>query len=199
MLDDFELDYPEDEDFSDDDDGGGSGPNRKLILIAGILGAGIFIAIAGIAFWFFVLRTPPLTAAEQSQTQVALSATSSHWQSQTEIAGISAATYTPEPTEPPTNTPTATEIPQAALPSVTSEGGPTADPRTATVQALLTQAALAQTQAAEAILTVTATPTSTALPDTGFADDVGVPALLGITGLLILVIFVSRRLRDVTA
>jgi LPXTG-motif cell wall-anchored protein len=64
---------------------------------------------------------------------------------------------------------------------------------------LLTQAALAQTQAAEAILTVTATPTTTALPDTGFADDVGVPALLGMAGLLILVIFVARRLREATA
>jgi LPXTG-motif cell wall-anchored protein len=196
MLDDFELDYPEDEDFPDEDEGG-SGPNRKLILIAGVLGVGIFIAIGGIAFWFFFLRGP--SDVEVSQTQVASSATAAVGGTQTAIAGISAATYTPLPSELPTNTPTATSVPAAALPSATTEGGPTADPRTATVQALLTQAALAQTQAAEAILTVTATPTSTALPDTGFADDVGIPALLGMTGLLILVIFVSRRLREVTA
>ena len=197
MLDDFELDYPEDEDFPDED-GDGSGPNRKLILFAGIIGAGMLIAIAGIAFWFFRLRTPPLTTAEQTETQVAISATEAVGLTQTLIAGLADAPDTPTPTDPPTNTPTATDVPAAAA-ILSTPIGPTADPRTATVQALLTQAAMAQTQAAEAILTVTATPTSTALPDTGFADDVGVPALLGMTGLLILVIFIARRLREVTA
>ena len=60
-------------------------------------------------------------------------------------------------------------------------------------------AALAQTQAAQELLTQTATPTATGLPDTGFADDVGAPTLLAMAGLLILVIFVARRLRASTA
>jgi len=66
------------------------------------------------------------------------------------------------------------------------------------VQALLTQAALAQTQAAQQLLTQTATPTATGLPDTGFADDIGAPTLLGMAALLIVVIFVARRLRAAT-
>jgi LPXTG-motif cell wall-anchored protein len=66
------------------------------------------------------------------------------------------------------------------------------------VEALLTQAALAQTQAAQQLLTQTATPTATGLPDTGFADDIGAPTLLGMAALLILVIFIARRMRAAT-
>ena len=199
MLDDFDMDFPEDEDFSEDE-GEASGPDRKFLMIAGGLGGAIILIIACIAGYWFFIRTPPVSDAEQTQTALAISAAQSQAQTQTAIAGIPAFTNTPSPTVPPTNTPTPTvAIPTATSEAVDDPGGPTADPRTATVQALLTQAALAQTQAAEAILTVTATPTSTALPDTGFADDVGVPALLGMAGLLILVIFVARRLREATA
>jgi LPXTG-motif cell wall-anchored protein len=62
----------------------------------------------------------------------------------------------------------------------------TVDPRTATVSALLTQAASTAT---------TRTPTVTALPVTGFAEDVGVPGLVGLALVLIVVIFLARRLR----
>ncbi|HKJ26699.1 MAG TPA: LPXTG cell wall anchor domain-containing protein, partial [Anaerolineales bacterium] len=67
--------------------------------------------------------------------------------------------------------------------------------------ALLTQAALAQTQAAAQLLTQspTPTPTSTGLPDTGIMDDIGAPTMLGMAGLLILVIFITRRLRAATS
>ncbi len=72
----------------------------------------------------------------------------------------------------PTNTPVLNE--------------PTEDPRTATVAALLTMQAAGTT-----------TPTATALPDTGFADDVGIPGLFGLAGALLLVIILARRLRTV--
>jgi LPXTG-motif cell wall-anchored protein len=62
----------------------------------------------------------------------------------------------------------------------------TTDPRTATVAALLTQAAEAQQ---------TVTPTASGLPQTGFAEDVGVPGLVGLSLALIVVIFLARRLR----
>jgi len=42
---------------------------------------------------------------------------------------------------------------------------------------------------------VIATPTPTALPDTGFIDDVGLPGLLGLAAALVLVVFIVRRLR----
>jgi hypothetical protein len=43
----------------------------------------------------------------------------------------------------------------------------------------------------------TTTPTATALPDTGFADDVGIPGLFALAGALLLVIIFARRLRTV--
>jgi len=39
------------------------------------------------------------------------------------------------------------------------------------------------------------TGTTTALPQTGFAEDVGLPGLLGAAAILLLVIFLARRLR----
>ena len=72
--------------------------------------------------------------------------------------------------------------------SKSGKAGHQMDPRTATVSALLTQAIVAQQ-------TGTAPPTATALPKTGFAEDVGLPSLLGLTLLLIAVIFIVRRLR----
>jgi LPXTG-motif cell wall-anchored protein len=74
----------------------------------------------------------------------------------------------------------ASDTPAADLGSV--------DSRTATVAALLTQAA-------DAKLTTTVEPTSTALPSTGFATDSGIPSLLGIAVVLLAVIFLVRRLR----
>jgi LysM repeat protein len=79
---------------------------------------------------------------------------------------------------PPTNTPV------LASPTV-SPPSPTID-RTATVAALLTEAAAGK---------LTATPTTSALPTTGFVEDVGVPGLLGIALVMILLIFLARRLR----
>jgi hypothetical protein len=40
------------------------------------------------------------------------------------------------------------------------------------------------------------TPSPTALSQTGFADEVGLPAMLGMAALLMLVIFLARRLRS---
>ncbi|HUV29136.1 MAG TPA: LPXTG cell wall anchor domain-containing protein, partial [Anaerolineales bacterium] len=62
---------------------------------------------------------------------------------------------------------------------------PTID-RTATVSALLTEAASGR---------LTPTPTASSLPDTGFAEDVGIPAMVGLALLLVVIIFLARRLR----
>jgi LPXTG-motif cell wall-anchored protein len=59
----------------------------------------------------------------------------------------------------------------------------------ATVQALQTQVALGGNG------TTTPQATSTALPKTGFADEYGIPGVLGLAAVLIAVIFLSRKLR----
>jgi hypothetical protein len=85
--------------------------------------------------------------------------------------------------------PLATATPVVAAPT-SVVATPTQNPSTAT--------AFAKTAAAQQ-LTLTAlhtTPGATALPTTGFMDDVGgIPFLLGAALLLVLVIFLARRLR----
>ena len=194
MLDDFDLEFPEDE----DEDVGEERPNRTFLMVAGGLGALIVISlVCVVAYILLGGRGEEEAAQAQSETQTAIAAAAATNQS----ASQTAQALIPTDTSPPT--PTDTQIPPTAtltepfIPTATGGLGPTSDPRTATVQSLLTQAAQAQTQAAAELLT--ASPTATALPDTGFADDIGAPALLGLAVLLILVIFVARRLRVETA
>ena len=202
MLDDFDIDFPEEEDGFEEEEEAPEGRNRTFMLIAGGLGGLIIIALICVAVYVFLIR--PRTAANQLafQTQTSL-AEDAAFQAQTQTAAFLVPTDTPVPsptnTAVPTNTPVPTDTQEAPPVDDGTGGGPTPDPRTATVQALLTQAALAQTQAAQELLTQTATPTATGLPDTGFADDVGAPTLLAMAALLILVIFVARRLRANTA
>jgi hypothetical protein len=92
---------------------------------------------------------------------------------------------------PPDPEPEPVGLPESwADAAVQLTAAPTVGPRTATVAALLTQAAQQ---------TATVLPTATALPGTGFADEVGAPSLLALAALLILVIFLVRRLRKVDA
>jgi hypothetical protein len=64
---------------------------------------------------------------------------------------------------------------------------PTQNPATATIAAGFTQLAVS---------TQTVIATSTALPNTGFADDIGAPGLLLMAIALVVVIFLVRRLRS---
>ncbi|MDD2694412.1 MAG: hypothetical protein PHD58_00625 [Anaerolineales bacterium] len=160
--------------------------NRPFFVIAGILAGFTLLALACIAVYafYFVPQRRAQQAAQVEQlnaqnTQMAAAIT------QTSVAA--AFTSTPTATQPtlPTSTPTVTPV--VVLPSPTTVS--TQDPRTATVAALLTQAASGQQTVAPR------TPTPTALPVTGFADDVGLPGMLGLAALLIVVIVMSRRLR----
>jgi len=83
-------------------------------------------------------------------------------------------------TVPPTNTPVIAEA--------TETLSPTPDPATMTVAAAFTQIAVS---------TQTVIATSTALPNTGFADDIGAPGLIAMALALVVVIFLVRRLRAV--
>jgi hypothetical protein len=96
-------------------------------------------------------------------------------------------TPTPEPTATPVLVDPATETPGAGV--VPRDASADA---TATVEALNTELAVAQ-------LTATVMPTVTALSDTGFADDVGLPGLLLGAMLLFVIIFLARRLRATPA
>jgi len=178
-------------DLDDMDSGGGESPppeessNRAFLIAAGVLGAIAVLALLCIAAYALILRPRQIAARDEQlamvnaqNTQVALAITQTS-------AAAAAATFTPTVTPVP-NTPTPSPTAVIAVPTNTLI--PTQDPRTATVAALLTQAA---------VTTQTPDLNATELPTTGFADDVGLPAMLGLSLLLVVVIFLARRLRSV--
>jgi hypothetical protein len=201
MLDDFDF-----EDFDESEPEGlppEEGDNRTFLLVAGGLGVLVVLTLIIMAVYaFFILPNRGGGDADANATIAAQNEQIAQSLTETAIAG--AFSPTPSNTAAPTNTPAPTDTPAVIFsptPGGTDVGiGPTADPRTATVEALLTQAAVAQTQAASSILTVTPTPTPvSSLPDTGLLDDLGTTGLIGLTAILLVVIFAARRLRSVNS
>lgn len=210
MLDDFDLDFPEDEEELEEE--GGAPSNRTFIMIAGGLGGAIIIALICIFVYVNFFGAPSEEEiANQTQTAIAFNNATNVAGTETALAAIPTDTPTLPPTNTPTQAPTDTPVDTVeGIPSATLDlgGGPTADPRTATVEALLTQAAQAQTEAANQILT--SSPTPTALPDTGVLDDIideaidpengnGATNLLILTIFLLVIIFAARQIRKATS
>jgi LPXTG-motif cell wall-anchored protein len=155
--------------------------NRTFLIVAGILGGITVLALACIAVYaFFVLPRQRSNREAQIATLTAQANEIATSLARTAIAALATPTFTNTPLPTATTVRTATPV----LAVATDTPVPSADPRTATVAALLTQAAGTQSVA-----------TSTALPTTGFAEDVGIPGLLGMAVLLVAVIFLARRLR----
>lgn len=194
-LNDFEdLDF---EDVSSGDTIATSrGSNRTFLIVAGVLGGILLIALLAIAA-YAILILPGRGTGQQTQA-AEINATNTAIAQEAQLTAV-AWQVTLTPTFTATLEPTATNTP---VPSITSspvvaptntpvpEDGTPATPdtaATATVAALLTQQAAADEP--------TPIPTSTALPDTGFADDFGVPGLFLIAGVLLVIIILSRRLR----
>jgi LPXTG-motif cell wall-anchored protein len=161
--------------------------NRPFLVVAAILGAITLFALVCIAAYalYYVPKQSTLKVTQMAEvnTQNTEVAKAIELTSQAEaFTSTPTVTATPLPA-----TPVPTKTPVVVIPTNTTV--PTQDPRTATVAALLTQAAQVLQK------TVVPTPTTTALPTTGFADQVGVPGLIGLAILLLVVIFLSRRLR----
>jgi len=173
--------------------------NRTFVVIAGILGAVILLALVAMAV--FALLILPGRNAEQAEVAAKLNAQNTA----TVMAATSAAmtalvpteTPVPLPTDTPTPEPTSTPLPTEE-PTATAELGqggglPEDMAMTATVSALLTQAAGGKVD--EGTGEVDATPLPTALPDTGFADGMGIPAIVGLGILFVAMIMISRQVR----
>jgi LPXTG-motif cell wall-anchored protein len=177
--------------------------NRMFLIAAGVLGAIALIALICIAVYSLVLL--PRRREAQAQQKATLDVQN------TEVALIIANTSTAAAMAAIqaayTNTPTITPIPPTATASLVPTASPTSvlAVSTATTGATLqpemaTATVLNATLTANAILfskTLTARPpqATQAIPDTGFADNIGLPAMLGLAILLIAIIFLARRLR----
>jgi hypothetical protein len=156
--------------------------NRTFLIAAGILGGIVLlslICLVGVFVYQSSIATQQKAeqdalATQNAQVNEALTATAVVF----ELSLTPQASPTPFPTDTPVVAlPTDTDTPLASL---------TPDPATATVAAGLTQVAE---------LTMTVFPTSTSLPDSGFADNVGLPGLLIAAITLVVVIILARRLR----
>ncbi|MFH2103982.1 MAG: hypothetical protein ABIJ39_11580 [Chloroflexota bacterium] len=161
--------------------------NRTFLIVAGVLAGLVFLTLVCMAIYALVLG--PQLQENRDATQAAI-ATQNLGMQQAMTATADAALWTETPL--PSPEPTATNTPSPTPVVVLLTNTPVAAVNlTATYDALQTQFALTQTTSLE-------TPTSTLtteMPDSGFADEVGLPALIGITGALVVVILLARRLR----
>jgi len=183
------FDENDDLTFADEDEAlPGESSNRTFIIAASVLGGIILLSLVCVAAYALVVVPNQRTSADGVEaTQIAQNTQVAQMLTETAVADAfaQAALASPSPIASPTASPTpvvavATETP-TATPDIASTG---------TVAAALTQAA-------DAILTIV--PTSSALPDGGFADDVGIPGLVAMMIVFVAVIFFARKLRKVSA
>jgi len=157
--------------------------NRTFLIAAGILGGIVLLSIACLA-GYALLILPQQNAARQTQSAIETQNAGTISDALTATALAFDLSQTPQITD--TSFPT--DTPVVAQPSATNtlEFTLTPDPATATVAAGLTQVAAS---------TSTVVLTSTALPTSGFADEVGLPGLVIAAMVLVAIIFLARRLR----
>jgi LPXTG-motif cell wall-anchored protein len=186
QFEDFEEESP-----TPPEDSGKPSGNRNFIIAIGVLG-GISLLILIVLIIVGLVILPAQSKARKEQAALVNAQNTATSQAATQIAFAKAqATKTPTATNLPSATPVvaiATATPETIITVGTPVVAQDLSARTQTVAALLTQAAGGNG---------TATPTAkaTALPTTGFADEVGLPVLFGLALLLVVVIFVVRRLR----
>ena len=172
----------------------GEGGNRTFMMILigiGVLALASILCIVGV-FLFRpggVLNRGDVGATSTASVQIALASQ--------QALEATQATPLPSPTSALTSTPTNTPV--VVFATETPKPQNTSDPATATVEALQTQLASAQlTVTLQPKGTGTGTGTVTAnIPKTGFAD--GLPGLAILTVILLAIILLARRLREVPA
>jgi type II secretory pathway pseudopilin PulG len=180
MADDFEVGGPLPEEST----------NRPFVIAAAVLGGFMVLSIICLGLYALVLA-PRQRAARETQAANNLLQNTQVIVGMTETAGALQPSFTPPPTRPPlpSNTPTPTRV--VVLPTDT----PTATTAPPSTAGPLTQTAAAQATINALAATMGRTPTATALPTTGFADDVGLPNLILLGGGLVVIVFLARRLR----
>ena len=179
LDDDYENEYEDDETVEEESS------NKTFIVVASILGGIILLALLCVAVYALVF-VPKQKADANNVAEATSVASTQVVVLLTEAAVESALLDTPLASPSPISSPTASPTPVIAVATDT----PTATPNTAATGTV----AAALTQAGDAILTIV--PTSSELPDGGFADDVGIPSLVMLTTIFVAIIFFARKLRS---
>ena len=170
--------------FDDEETPPEEASNRTFLIAAGILGGIVLLSIACLAVYALVIL-PQQRAAQQTGEDNTLATQNAQVNDALTATGVA---FDLSQTPQATNTLPPTETLVVAQPTSTNtpEFTETPDPATETVAAGFTQ--LAES-------TSTVVLTSTALPTSGFADEVGLPGLVIAAMVLVAVIFLARRLR----
>lgn len=185
--------------------------NRTFLIIAAALGGVALLALICIAVYALVLlprsrnaQQSAVTTLDAQNTEVAAIIDST---STADAITREAASWTATPTVtpiPPTPTITSSPTPVVVVPTNTPLAAAQLITATATMDPILAkatelQATFSAAYTAAAISTQTAMPAQvtqqTGMPKTGFADEYGLPMLLGLAVLLVAIIFLARRLR----
>ncbi|HNT54567.1 MAG TPA: hypothetical protein PKG95_07635 [Anaerolineaceae bacterium] len=175
---------------------GGGGNNRVFPLILAIIGGVILLGLIILGVYLLIIQprekaniSQQNAMIEASNTAMALNATT------TAQANIQMLTLAAIPTATKTPTKTPVVAPTNTLrPSSTPILNPTQ--QTQTVAAFNTQAAATQTAVVVSGTGTPRAPSPTALGGFGFADEVGLPGLLGLAAVLVIIIVVARKLRS---
>ena len=202
----------EDSDFELFEEAGGSEPaispepvspaprgNRSFVLAAGITGGVILIGLIGLLGYNLVIGPQQQAARQQKAAQV-LAENTATAQAATEVAAAIQATEDAAKAPKPTSTlrpatqvvPTSTLAPTSVLAQANTATPPVAGGTLTSLQLTATMGSL-QTQLAAA---GSGTPRATSLPTTGFADEVGLPGLIGLAVVFVAIILVVRGLRS---
>ena len=163
--------------------------NRTFLIVAGVFGAIVVLSLICLVLFVVFKVLPDRNNKSKEATQSAQrNIDIMKGVTQTAIARLWTATptqtYTPVPVTPTTKVTDTPVIKPSSTPT---------SPNAATMEYLYKMAT--ETKAALGKASPTVTPKPTSLGDTGFADQVGAPALLGLAAVLIVVIFLARRLR----
>jgi len=184
-----------------------TGGGRPFVTALTVIGVILLVGLIGLGIVLLTRNQPNVTdqaaRINAENTQIASAATEQvriqQLQQTVDAAKVPTATIPPTATQVlPTATLQATNTSVVAIPTATL----TPAPPTATVlPADQTKTAAAKTsialgtQPAGGAGSGTPQATATGLPKTGFADQAGLPTLIGIAVLLLVVILVARRLR----
>ncbi len=159
--------------------------NRTFVFAAAAVGGLLVLSMVCLALYALVVAPRQQESRNAQATQIILDNTKTAG-SLTQTAAALHPTNTRAPTRTPVPSATATPTAVVVVASPTSTPQSTVDPGIATA---IAQATLAAAGGGGG------TPTATALPSTGFADEVGLPGLVLLGVLLVVVVIVSRQLR----
>src|SRR3989304_3031660 len=177
--------------MAEDFDIGGAPPeeptNRTFVIAAAGIGGLLILSMICLALYALVLAPAQQRNRAAEATQIALQNTEVA-QSITQTVAAARATAT----RPSTNTPVP---PTATVTRTQVVVLPTATPATTTSTPFTNLGTQSAQQTLNASGATTPSPTATALPSTGFADEVGLPGLLVLGAALLSAAVARRRLR----